>query len=85
MAHTNIRTAQVVTGAGTWHELADITTMFGIAPNAVVVQFCVGHGTPSTALSVTIPIGASFELATAPTGPVHVMTAAIGRVDWYGA
>lgn len=85
MAQTNIRTAQVVTGAGTWHELENITTMFGIAPNAAEVQFTIGHTAPSAAVSVTLPIGTAFELAVAPTGPVYVMTAASGRVDWYGA
>lgn len=81
----NITTAQVTTGSGTWHELKSISTMFGIAPNAVAIQICIGHAVPSTTLSNTIPTGAAFELIVAPRGPVYVMTAAAGRVDWYGS
>lgn len=85
MAKRNVRTEQLVTGAGTWHELESVSSMFGIAPNAVEVQFCIGHATPSTSLSNTLPVGASFELTVAPSGPVYVMTASSGSVDWYGA
>ncbi len=85
MAKRNVRTEQLATGAGTWHELESISAMFGIAPNAVEVQFCIGHETPSTALSITLPIGSAFELPFAPSGPVYVMTAASGIVEWYGA
>jgi hypothetical protein len=85
MARIDIKTAQVTTGAGTWHELQDLTGPFGIAPNSAVVQFTIGHEVPSTAVSVTLPVGASFELLQPVSGPVYVMTASAGRVDWYAA
>ena len=85
MARINIKTAQVTTGAGTWHELQNITGPFGIAPNAAIVQFTIGHEVPSTAVSVALPAGASFEMIQPVSGPVYVMTASVGRVDWYAA
>lgn len=85
MARINIQTAQVTTGAGTWHELADITGPFGIAPNTAIVQLSIGHAIPSTSVSVVLPIGVSFELLQPVSGPVFVMTAASGRVDWYAS
>ncbi len=85
MARINIQTAQVTTGAGTWHELTDITGPFGIAPNTAEVQLTIGHTVPSTSVSVVLPVGVSFELLQPVSGPVYVMTAGAGRVDWYAA
>ena len=85
MARINIQTAHVTTGAGTWHELENITGPFGIAPNSAIVQLTIGHAVPSTSVSVVLPVGVSFELLQPVSGPVYVMTAGAGRVDWYAA
>ena len=85
MARINIQTAQVTTSAGTWHELENVVGPFGIAPNSAIVQLTIGHEVPSTSVSVVLPIGVSFELLQPVSGPVYVMTAGAGRVDWYAS
>jgi hypothetical protein len=83
MARINIRTAQTVTGAGTWHELENVSGPFGVAPIDVAVELCIGHATPSSVLATTVEVGNMFKRQVAPTGPIYVSTPSVGKVSWY--